>query len=125
MNNVNITKSVWIYAIHSKNAELIHILEFNKNHLNENDAEFSDFLIESIKCHHNDIAEYIKDNLCNQNEINYELIMSIALKVHNYNYFQNKIIYDNGFVLLCIYNYNKLVKLLLESKEKEIKEKII
>ena len=30
MNNAELTPSLWLYAIHSKNAELIHLLESNE-----------------------------------------------------------------------------------------------
>ena len=60
MNNVKLTSSLWIYAIHSRNAELIHLLE--ENGIESEDKTFEECLKESIKCHHNDIANYIKEN---------------------------------------------------------------
>ena len=83
-NNVPLTSSLWLYTIHSNNAELIHFLEENeikpeknieknKNrsahslYINNNNKEsFDDVLIESIKCHHNAISNYIKDNFYEQ-----------------------------------------------------------
>ena len=57
-NDIQLDSSIWIYAIHSKNAELIHFLE-EKQVEPEN---YKIILKEAIKCHHNDIANYIIDN---------------------------------------------------------------
>ena len=75
--------SLWSYTIHPNNAELIHFLEENEvkpvtiaqtkntNHWfsikngfikQTKNESFEDILIESIKCHQNDISNYIKEN---------------------------------------------------------------
>lgn len=46
---------IWIYAVHTNNAEIIRFLEENK-------------VSHSIKCHHNSISNYIKDNFYEQNQ---------------------------------------------------------
>ena len=56
LNKVEPTASLMQYAIHSKNGELIHLLE-EKVKIDPNEC-----FVESIKCHHNGIATYIKDN---------------------------------------------------------------
>ena len=61
MNNVKLDQSLWLYAIHSKNADLIHILE--REIIINDDSLYKEIFIESIKCHHNDIAHYVQDNL--------------------------------------------------------------
>ena len=53
------------------------------------------------------------------------IIISNILKYHNYLYYQNDEIKEKGFFYLCFYDYNKLIELLLKSKEEEIKKKII
>ena len=147
MNKVELTPSLWLYAIHSKKAELIHLLESNKvcppifkkqnndenNEEDENDENeqveessddnYLECFIESIKCHHNDIAEYIKNNLLNQEEE--EQIISHIIKYHNYNYFQINTVVNHGFIYFCLYDYSKLVNLLLTQKKDEIDNKII
>ena len=60
-NNVELTPSLWIYAIHSQNLELIHLLE--ENHIKPDDASFEECMKESVKCHHNDFNAYIQENL--------------------------------------------------------------
>ena len=87
------------------------------------------FLVESIKCHHNDFSEYIENNLIQGHEIKTtqmkEETLSNILKYHNYSYFQTDMIKEEGFFFLCLYNYKKLIELLLKEKEEEIKKKII
>ena len=64
MNGVELTPSLW----------LIHLLESNKvappKFVNESEKEgdisnddYIECMIESIKCHHNDIADYFETNL--------------------------------------------------------------
>ena len=54
MNDADLTPSLWIYSIHSRNSELIHIIEEFQVELDENTLEKC--IIEAIKCHHNDFA---------------------------------------------------------------------
>ena len=71
MNKAEIMPSLWLYTIHSKNAELIHLLEsneipppkFKRKEKEEEENSIKNYeqcLIESIKCHHNDFAVYIQ-----------------------------------------------------------------
>ena len=136
MNKVKLTPSLWLYAIHSKNAELIHLLESNnvpppdeKENDNKNSTKsYIKCLTESIKCHHNDFADYIENNLMVQNENDSkqkEEIISNSIKYHNYAHFQSQLVHDHGLFFLRFYEYNKLVDLLMKEKKNEIKERII
>ena len=123
INNVQLEPSLWLYSIHSKNSELFNFLESDEY------SNYLSWLIESIKCHHNDFANYIQIVLMNQqevesNEIKVE-ILSNSMKFNNYSYFQTDLIKEQGFFNLCFYNFYKIVELLLEEKENEIKKKII
>ncbi|KAK8844216.1 hypothetical protein M9Y10_024422 [Tritrichomonas musculus] len=60
LNNVELTPSLWIYGIHSNNAELIHLLERQK--IAPPNKLYKECRNEAIKCHHNDIARYIINN---------------------------------------------------------------
>ena len=65
MNDVSFGPTIWLYAVHSDNPEIIHILEENgiKN------PSFVKCYKEAIKCYHNDVANYIKTNhMSNYNE---------------------------------------------------------
>ena len=144
MNNVELNPILWLYVIHSKSAELIHILESNnvsqpKIIVDENKNVFfkkkihqkNEYLKcykESIKCHHNDISDYIKNNFFIQNECDLqhkEEIYSYYLKCDNFSHLQLDFVCEHGFLHLCSYNYNKLVNLILKNKEKEIESNSI
>ena len=119
MNNVQLTPSLWLYSIHSRNPDLIHLLESEK--VPQPDNKYESCVIESIKCHHNEIAEYF----LNQTEINNELFISSILQFHNYEFLSDDLGNDDDyFFYLCFYHYNTLVNLLITSKENEIKETI-
>ena len=66
MNNVELESSLWLYSIHSNNPDIIHRLETLG--IEPNDGNYSECLKESIKCHHNDISNYIENNLLKKKE---------------------------------------------------------
>ena len=139
MNEVELTSSLWLYAIHSKNAELIHILETknvcppkfenkSEEELKEANNEYLICLIKSIKCHHNDFADYIQNTFLFQEEKDpkrNEMVICNCIKYHNYNYFETETIKKHGFFYLCLYEYNELINILLKEKEEKIKLRII
>lgn len=60
------------FTIHSKYADLIHLLESNGiSPSDNNNNDYFQYFIESIKCNHNDFADYIKDNFLDQNYLKY------------------------------------------------------
>ena len=110
-NNVKLTPSLWLYAVHSNNPELIHILE--DNHVLPEDSSYENCFLEAIKCHHNDVANYVKDNLLvvetkwnnskyyydinrkysyihYQPQQNIESFFEYVFKYHNYSFFPEK-----------------------------------
>ena len=119
-NEVNLDSSLWLYSIHSRNAELIQILESNK--ISPPDEIYEKCMCESIKCHHNEFADYFENNFLQT--IKSEEIFSSIMQSHNYSYFPSD--YSNGyeFYYLCSNNYNILVKLFLKMNEESIKQKI-
>ena len=139
MSEAELTPSLWLYAIHSKNAELIRLLESTKVpppkfHMKEKEEEeeksinnYEECFIESIKCHHNDIADYIENNFIDQmkkDSQQKEEIISKCIKYHNYMHFEKETIIEHGFFYLSFYHYDKLFDLLLNKKEKTIKDKM-
>ena len=116
INGVILTGSLWIYAIHSRNPDLIHLLE--EIHVEPNDATFSECLIESIKCYHNEIADYIKDNHLARN---IDIFPNI-IKYHNYSFF-NENVKGHEYQLIQ-YGYSSIVKNLLNDF-KDINAKVI
>ena len=123
MNNVELNPSLWLFAIHSKNAELVHLLE--KSKVKSPDNSFVSCFIESIKCHHNEIAEYIDSNLMmkENKEENKEDIFSSVLKYHNYIYFPNDFQRGNEFFYLCSNHYDTLVNIFMKKNEEYVKQK--
>ena len=66
MNGVDIESSLWEFAVHSNNAEIIQLIE--DNGVAPIDPSYKNCLKEAIKCHHNNIAEYIDNNKINHKE---------------------------------------------------------
>ena len=118
MKGVELTPSMWIYAIHSKNAELIKYLE--DNHVPPPDEDYEIILRKSIKCHHNDISNYIIDNLIKEEDLQHSIennyddnLYRYAVESHNYCFFPANMKYKNLFFYLCEFYYYTLVKLYL------------
>ncbi|KAK8896935.1 hypothetical protein M9Y10_014862 [Tritrichomonas musculus] len=127
-NKVELEPSLWLYAIHGHSLNVIHLLEYNK--VSPPKGNYVECLIEAIKCHHNDIASYIENNLIATDEIykNIEIkerLLSNILQFHNYSYFPSNFTNDNEFFYLCNHNYTKIVSIFLSNKEKEVKNNTI
>ena len=124
MNEVKLGPSLWIYAIHSNNGELFHLLEeFN---VDLPDDWFQMFLKEAIKCHHNDIANYILNNKIDNKNTSFKFkrnILAYCYRYHNYEFFPTD--FENEFIIayLCKYNYYKLVEFFLEDKKIDLEKK--
>lgn len=115
-NNVSLYPSLWLYAIHGKNAEIIHHLE--NCHVKPPNGNYHSCFHEAIKCHHNDIANYFK-NLFNEKEkIDYKPIF----KYYNINQIPNEFGDSINFYYLCKYNYSKLVELYIKPRQISMKD---
>ena len=57
--------TLWFYEVHSNNSEVIQFLEDNQIERSKENS-FVNLFIESIKCYHNEIADYIKENYLNE-----------------------------------------------------------
>ncbi|KAK8898747.1 hypothetical protein M9Y10_001039 [Tritrichomonas musculus] len=113
LNNIELTPSLWTYAIHGRNYEIIHLLE--ENHVFP--SSYKECLIESIKCHHNEITDYIRNNYCDNNDLNSNVFIQ-SIKYYNFIYFSEKRMKQskNIFYFLCKYDYCQLIKLLVDRK---------
>ena len=121
-NNVELTDSLWKYAIHSNNAELIHIIEENLNKPSK--QIYESCFLESIKCHHNNIAKYFRDTFLlmkNEDQMN-ESTFDTILTHYNYEFFPHNFGKNIIFASLFEYGYLKLVDLYLKAKENLIKQ---
>ena len=122
-NGVELKSSLWNYAIHGNNPELIHLL-VEKNIEPERNS-YNICLKEAIKCHHNDIADYILNNYFNQ-DIDYsnfkENIISYSFRFYNFNFFPENL--DNSFIFFyaCQFDYFIIVEFLLKTKKININD---
>ncbi|KAK8890285.1 hypothetical protein M9Y10_035058 [Tritrichomonas musculus] len=125
LNGAELKPELWLYAIHSRNAELIHLLE--NYGVKPPNGKYEKCLSESIKCHHNEIADYIENNYMIENDdkiiISDEVISSI-MQYHNYGYFPLDLESGDEFFYLLANDYNFLKNLFLKSKEKYIEKMI-
>lgn len=125
---IEIKPSIWPYAIHSKSYELIHFLI--ENHIVPTNQTYEECLKESIKCHFNDIAEYIQENLLltKQGEFESKFDKNIACySFHYFNFFFFPDDFNQKFIFYyaCRYDYFTLVKLLMSTAAFNIYPKII
>ena len=113
MNGVKLTPSIWVYAIHGNNFELLHILEEKCPLSNEKVSE--QCLVESIKCHHNDIANYFLTNLKIRNSNN--LKNEASIENYNFSFFPNS--FNENFIanLLCEFDHYSILKMLLNIRK--------
>ncbi|KAK8839688.1 hypothetical protein M9Y10_031392 [Tritrichomonas musculus] len=135
LNDVELTSSLWIYAIHSNNPEFIHLLE--EYHVKPPNNKYEKCLKESIKCHHNEISNYFIENYDLHKDFQLDFNKKIQLQddfddcnsfsyhYHNYEYFKIDIKPQNLFYYSVKYNYLAIVKLLINNKYIKIKDKNI
>ena len=88
---------------------------------------FIDCIKEAIKCHHNEIANYFKNNFNFQKNENFddESIVDFIFRYCNYSYFPDDFKQNNVFYYLCRYNYSTLVNLFIDENKNDIESKII
>ncbi|KAK8844186.1 hypothetical protein M9Y10_024391 [Tritrichomonas musculus] len=116
MNNVELNPLLWYYSIHSKNAELIHFIE--SNGVKPETKTYDDYLIEAIKCHHNDIAEYIQNYCQLSKDIHTnELFIYTIIQCQNYSYWNH--VYSSldanaSFFYLYCFDYFTIVNLMVD-----------
>ena len=119
-NGVELTSSLWLYA---------------ENKVEPPNKSYERCIEESIKCHHNDITNYIKANLIdydieNIDNINFEEkynenIYSYSFHYYNFLYFPQIIKNKFFFFYACEYDYFQIVEYFLKTVKINIKEKII
>lgn len=117
LNRIELQPSIWIYAIHGRNADIIHLLE-------ENDVSPSSYLEcmhESIKCHHNELMNYICSKYIDNFDDTLIDILIQSIKHYNIINLSEKFLEKTDvFYYLCKYDYSNVVSLLLESKTNNI-----
>ena len=135
MNNSKLTPSLWPFAIHGKNAEIIHALEEHNIKpksesfsslimnsgigANNNSNGYKKVFIESIKCHHLDVSNYLLKYAISNHNINSQNFIQ-CIKYHNYAFMPFISINESSFGFLCEYDHYTLVDILLKEKEIDI-----
>ena len=122
-NKVSINPSMWLYAIHGKNAEIIHYLE--DNHINLEDKTYVECINETIKCHHHDVLIYFQNNFKKKIPGKQDIFIQ-SLKNNNFITMEIKLInQSSSFIYLCKYDYFIIVDFLLKEKKININKKNI
>ena len=127
LNKVELTSSLWIYGIHSNNADVIHFLE--ENHVPPPNDSYQECLNQSIECHHNEISEYIRNQiLITEKSYGIEIEKNKFKKItSSFNFSEMPSEINNQFLFfyLCFYGYSYLVDLYIKPKINKAKEQII
>ena len=126
-NDVDLTSSLWLYSIHGRNPEIIHILE--DMNVKPDDESYEECLKESIKCHHNEIANYIINNYVNNDNKEKFNNFYKNINFYGYNYYNFSFIpndFDEKFIIYysCLCDYFKIVDFLLKNRNFDVNEKI-
>ncbi|KAK8846393.1 hypothetical protein M9Y10_020410 [Tritrichomonas musculus] len=120
---VDFTPSLFHYSIHSNNLEIFQMLE--KYLVNQTDIFLNELLIESIKCHHNQITNYIFTKFSSNHNFDRNEVKISIFKYHNYAFLPTN--FDDPFIfyLACFYNYVTIVENLLKTTTKTNLNKLI
>ena len=129
LQEVTLTPSLWLYAIHSNNPEIIHLLE--ELQVNPKDSTFYECFKEAIICHHNDVANYIKECKITRYDENYLLESQYdwqkrkSIHEHIFDYynfhFMNIKSYDKQILYYLInFDYVNLIKLYLPEEFEQL-----
>ena len=120
LNNVKIKTDTWLFAIHGKNPEIIHILEENQIKPPSNN-NYVRCYIESNKCYHNDIMKYFQLQYIEVSD-NYNFYLSIkddiCFRTFNfYDFFDNdyKTNESTAFYFACKYDHFLIVDYFLNN----------
>lgn len=112
LNNIEVKDSIFMYAIHGNNYELIHVIE--EIIKNEDNEKILIFFIEAVKCHHNEIARYFDNIIFNGQSTSILGLCSSIFNFMNYSFFPYEIDNEYAFYFLCKYDQVDLVKLVLD-----------
>lgn len=123
LNEIQLEPSLWLYAVHGDNSEIIQALI--ENDIVPKYENYEDCFIESIKCHHNEIAIYIFENLLSINDKNTNNYIPLYFENYNYSFLMDLIDEESSFFYLCKYQYDILVNNFLEKKADEIKKFLV
>ncbi|KAK8839442.1 hypothetical protein M9Y10_031796 [Tritrichomonas musculus] len=120
MNHIELTPSLYLYAIHGKNPEFLHVLETSK--IMPEDSTYEECFREAVKCHHHEIANEILNEIEDKKLSKY---FSTCLKYYNFEYMDKECINESAFFDLCQYGYFPLVQILLKDDNINVNSTIV
>ena len=110
--------SLWEFAVHGRNNDIINLLKEKK-------IEPKNKIIcyeEAIKCHHNEIARYIKNEFFTKDDDKSKDFFIQYLKYYNVSLIQPNYVDSSSFFHLCQYDYSPLVSILSKDKNIDINQ---
>ena len=131
-NNVQLSPTLWNFAVHGNNLKIISFLK-EKNVGPEYEL-FEFTLNEALKCHHNEVAEYIRQNLVPDYDLE---IMDDSFDYQNclliyYFRYCNFVFCPDNFVnnkftffYACQYDYYQMVEILLKTQKIDLNSTVI
>ena len=115
-----------MYAIHGRNSEIIYILE--ENDIKPPGNTYKECILESIKCYHNEIADYLMNNFyfLKENEICClpDIIQLASIIDCNFEFHPRYIDFNSTIIVFCL---NEFCPFLLQiiCKEKNIPHEML
>lgn len=114
-NQVELTPSLWMYAIHGQNIDLLKLLIENK--IKPQDESYRQCYLEAIKCHHIELSEYIETDLLKKKKADFSPFVK-SLQVYNIKCLPKMMDTEfNIFYDFCQYDYFYIVSLLLKDTQ--------
>ena len=130
INEVELTSSLWLYAIHSNDEKIILFLEENEIRFPEESDE--KIIKESIKCHHNHIVNYLLNYLANDKYANIDFdqnykknIIYYCFHYYNFAFFPKEMKNVNIFCYACKYDYFMIAEILLNTLQLDVNQTIV
>ena len=123
LNGVEYPPSLKIFAIHGRNPEIIHSLEDNHIFINDNKDCFECY-IESIKCHHIELMNYIKDNYLNDVKNDLTQFYLKNFEFYNFENVSEKVEIQNALYELCKNDYITIIDFYLKNVDFDINKPI-
>lgn len=109
-NGAVATPSIWEFGVHSDNPELISLFEENK--IIPNDNSYIECYAESIKCHHNQMANYIQSNFLKEGDEKSNKATEAIYESFNFYYFEESFTNPSAIFYLIKYDYLYFIELL-------------
>lgn len=106
--------SIWLYAIHGNNSKILKML-VDRKILPEDETYFK-CIKEGIKCHHNELINYIQTKIMKTQSIEDYKVKTKSIKYVNFEYLPNDLTNGYFFYKLCQFDYVTLVGILLKFK---------